>query len=235
MRIKKTFLIIFVLAFLSTIFCFGQQEIQNRINEIDALLNDEISLWRIKRGEVPNGEQAEIDDSNRETIRNRTTIRDKVFWLRHEFNVPESFAGVKTQGSKIDLLYTLRGAGKFKGKFFRNGELEESFELEFGNHVTEVKKELLLKSAALPGEKILLAFRFDNRGKLPLLEKKEVEPGTFFQMQEARFKIEAAQDALRLLSQFLLDLKIGGSLLNLLHQGAVCSVRNGQSLRSISN
>lgn len=216
MRIKKTFLFIFTLAFLSTIFCFGQQEIQNRINEIDALLNDEISLWRIKRGEVPSGEQVEIDDSNWETIRNHTTIRDKVFWLRHEFKVPESFAGVKTQGSKIDLLYTLRGAGKFKGKFFRNGELEESFELEFGNHVTEVKKELLLKSAAQTGEKILLAFRFDNQGRLPLLEKKEVEPGTFFQMREARFKIEAAQDAHRLLSQFLLDLKIGGSLLNLL-------------------
>ncbi len=216
MRIKKTFLFIFTLAFLSTTFCPGQQEVQNRINEIESLINDEISLWRIKRGEVPSGEQAELDDSNWETIGNRTAIRDKVFWLRHEFKVPESFAGVKTQGSKIDFLYTLRGAGKFKGKFFRNGELEESFELEFGNNVTEVKKELLLKSAAQPGEKILLAFRFENQGRLPLLEKKEVEPGTFFQMREARFEIEAAKDAHNLLSEFLLDLKIGGILLNLL-------------------
>jgi alpha-mannosidase len=216
MRMKKTFLFIFILAFLSAIFCFGQKEIQNRINEIEALLNDEISLWRIKRGEVPSGEQAEFDDSNWETVRNRTTIRDKIFWLRHELKVPESFAGVKTQGSKIDLLYTLRGAGKFKGKFFRNGELEESFELEFGNHVTEVKKELLLKSAAQPGETILLAFRFENLGRLPLLEKKEVEPGTSFQMREARFKIEATQNAHSLLSEFLLDLKIGGSMLNLM-------------------
>ncbi len=216
MRIKKTFLFIFILAFSSPIFCLGQQEIQNRINEIESLLDDEISLWRIKKGEAPSGGLAEFDDSNWETIRNRTTIRDKVFWLRQAFNVPESFAGVKTQGSKIDLLCTLRGAGKFKGKFFCNGELEESFELEFGNHVTEVKKELLLKSAAQSGEKILLAFRFENLGRLPLLEKKEVEPGTFFQIREARFKIEAAQDAHRLLSGFLLDLKIGSSLLNLL-------------------
>ncbi|NIM58490.1 MAG: hypothetical protein GTO16_06040 [Candidatus Aminicenantes bacterium] len=216
MRIKITFLFIFIIAFLSTTFCFGQQEIQNRINEIESLINDEISLWRIKRGEVQSGEQAELDDSKWETIRNRTTIRDKVFWLRHEFKVPESFAGVRTQGSKIDLLYTLRGAGKFKGQFFRNGRLEESFELEFGNNVTEVKKELLLKSAAQPGEKILLAFRFDNQGRLPLLEKKEVEPGTFFQMREARFEIEAAKDAHSLLSEFLLDLKIGGALLDLL-------------------
>jgi alpha-mannosidase len=216
MRIKKTFLFIFILTFISVNLCLSQQETQNRINEIKSLLNDEISIWRIKRVEVPSGEQAEFDDSNWETITNRTTIRDKVFWLRHEFKVPESFAGVKTQGSKIDLLLTLRGAGKFKGKFFRNGELEESFEHEFGNHETEVEKELLLKSAAQPGEKILLAFRFENLGRIPVLEKKEVEPGTFFQMREALFKIEAAQDAHRLLSQFLLDLKIGSSLLDLL-------------------
>ncbi len=216
MLIKKTFLYIFILAFFSTIFCFSQNEIQNRINEIEALLNDEISVWRIKRGEVPSGETADRDDSTWETISNRTTIRDKVFWLRHQFKVPESFAGVKTQGSKIDLLYTLRGAGKFKGQFFLNGELEESFELEFGNYATEVKKEPLLKSAAQPGETILLAFRFENLGRLPLLERKEVETGTFFQMREARFKIEAAQNARRLLSQFLLDLRVGGSLLNLL-------------------
>jgi alpha-mannosidase len=216
MRIKKTFFFIFILVFLSTIPCISQNEIQGRIEEIEALLNDEISLWRIKRGEVPSGEKADRDDSNWETIRNRATIQDKVFWLRHELKVPESFAGAKTRGSKIDFLYTLRGAGKFKGQFFRNGELEESFELEFGNYTTELKKELLLKSAAQPGETILLAFRFENLGRLPLLETKTVEPGTFFQMREARFKIEAAQSAFLLLSQFLLDLKIGGSLLNLL-------------------
>jgi alpha-mannosidase len=216
MRIKKAFFFIFILVFVSTIFCFSQNEIQSRISEIEALLNDEISVWRIKRGEVPSGEKADRDDSNWKTISNRTTIRDKVFWLRHEFKVPESFSGVKTRGSKIDFLYTLRGAGKFKGQFFRNGELEEAFELEFGNYATELKKELLLKSAARPGETILLAFRFENLGRLPLLETKTVEPGTFFQMREARFKIEAAQNGLRLLSQFLLDLKIGGSLLNLL-------------------
>ena len=93
MRIKKTFFFIFILAFFSTIPCFSQNEIQGRIEEIEALLNDAISLWRIKRGEVPSGEKADRDDSNWETISNRTTIRDKVFWLRHEFKVPESFAG----------------------------------------------------------------------------------------------------------------------------------------------
>jgi alpha-mannosidase len=216
MRLKKTFLFIFILAFLSTIFCFGQKEIQNRINEIESLLSDEIPLWKIQRGEVPSGEKAEFDDSGWETIRNQITIRDKVFWLRHEFKVPESFAGVKTQGSKINFLCTFRGAGKFKGQFFLNGELEESFELEYGNYETQLEKEFLLRSAAQPGETILLAFRFENLGRLPLLEKKEVEPGTFFEMQEARFKIEAAQDAYRLLSMFLLDLKLGGSLLDLL-------------------
>lgn len=215
MRIKKTLLFIFIFAFFATIFCFSQREVQSRIKEIETLLNDEIFPWKIKRGEVPGGEKADRDDSDWETIRTRNTIRDKVFWLRHEFNVPESFAGVKALGSKIDFLCTFRGVGKVEGQFFHKGKLKDSFVLEFGNHATQVKKEFLLTSAAHPGEKILLAFRFDNMGRLPLVEREVAEPGTFLQMQEARFRIKAAQKAHRLLSKFLLDLKVGSFLLDL--------------------
>jgi len=59
MRIKKTLLFIFIFAFFATIFCFSQKEIQSRIKEIETLLNDDISPWKIKRGEVPGGEKAD--------------------------------------------------------------------------------------------------------------------------------------------------------------------------------
>lgn len=216
MRIAKALFMIFILTLQTAIFCFGQTQIQSRIREIETLINDQISPWKLKEGEVPAGEKAELDVSEWQTIRIGYTIRQKVFWLRQEFKVSESFSGIKTQGSKIDLVCTFRGVGKIQGQFFCDGELKESFDLEFGNHATVQEKQFLLRSEAQPGEKIVLAFRFDNLGRLPLVERKEAEPGAFLQMQNARFRIAAAHKAHQMLSEFLLDIKIGASLLDLL-------------------
>ena len=216
MRITKTLFLVFILTLQASIFCFSQEQTQSRIREIETLINDQISPWKFKEGEVPEGEKVELDLSKWQTIRTGHTIGQKIFWLRQEFKVSESFAGIKTQGSKIDLNCTFRGVGKIQGQFFCNGELKESFDLEFGNHATVEEKQFLLQPEAQPAEKIVLAFRFDNLGRLPLIERKEAEPGTFLQMQNARFRIEAAQEAHQMLSQFLLDLKTGASLLDLL-------------------
>ncbi len=216
MRIAKTLFIIFFLILQAAIFCFSQPQIQNRIREIETLINDHISSWKFKTGEIQSREKAELDVSEWRAIRIGYTIREKVFWLRHEFTVPESFSGTKIQGGQIDLICTFRGIGKMQGQFFCDGELKESFDLEFGNNTTVKEKEFSLRSDAQAREKIVLAFRFDNLGRLPLIKRKKAEPGTFFQMQNARFRIEAALEAHTLLSQFLLDLKIGANLLDLL-------------------
>jgi len=216
MRTAKTLFLIFILTLQATIFCFSQTQIQSRIREIETPINDQISPWKFEEGEVPAGEKVGLDVSKWRSIRIGYTIRQKVFWLRHEFKVPESFAGIKTQGSKISLSCTFRGVGKIQGQFFCDGELKESFDLEFGNYATVEEKQFLLRSEAQPGEKLVLAFRFDNLGHLPLIKRKEAEPGTFLQMQSARFRIEAAQKAHQKFSQFLLDLKIGASLLEML-------------------
>jgi alpha-mannosidase len=216
MRIAKTLFIIFILTLQAAIFCFSQPQTQSRIREVETLINDQISPWQFKEGEVPAGEKAELDVSKWLTVRMGFTIRQKVFWLGQEFKVPESFAGIKTKGSQIELNCTFRGVGKIQGQFYLNGELKESFDLEFGNHATVEERRFLVQPEAQPGEKMVFAFRFDNLGRLPLIERKEAEPGAFFQMQDARFRIEAAQEAHEMLSRFLLDLKTGASLLDLL-------------------
>lgn len=215
MRVSKIALIILILAFSSSIFLLGQQEIQTRIEDIEALLDNTLSPWKINKGDVVNGEKIILDDSKWPLIKVGFSVRDKIFWLRHQFQVPDNFAGVKTQGSEICLSCIFRGIGEIEGKFFRNGELKKSFKLEFGNQTGQIRKEFVLTSKATPGEKILLAFRFDNLGRLPLIERKVTEPGTFLQLQEALFRIKNAQEAHEWLSRFLLDLKIGAALLDL--------------------
>ncbi len=215
MRMKKFFLIILTIVFLSPLFCFSQNEVQSRIREIETLLDDSIPSWKIERREVEQGGAVELDDSSWEKIPTRALVSDKVFWLRHETTVPEYFAGVRTPGSRIEFVCTFRGVGVFSVEFFHNGEKKESFELRFGNFSTEIEKKFLLSSRAAAGEKILIALRLENRGRLPLVERKEVEPGTYFQAREARIEVAAARSAQRLLSQFLLDARIAAILLDL--------------------
>lgn len=199
-----------------TLLVQGQDDLQKRIQDIDVILDDTLSSWKINEKDVPGGEKVSRDDSEWPVVRTGTTIRDKIFWLRQQFQAPENFAGVRTQGSEITLSCIFRGLGVMEGHFFQDGELKDSFILEFGNQSNQIKKEFVITTDADPEEESLLAFRFKNLGRLPLINKKVTEPGTYFQLQEARFRIQKSQDAHEMLSLFLLDLKIVAMLLDIL-------------------
>lgn len=214
MRQIKLLILILALALSSSVLSFGQKEIQTCIQAIESLLNNDLSPWKFKQGDIPRGERIDLDDSDWALLKTGETTRSKVCWLRRVFKVPASFAGAKTEGSKISLLCRFRGVGRIEGQFFINSKLSESFALEFGNRQAEIEKEFLLSAKASPGQKIVIAFRFDNLGKLPLLKREEAEPGTFLRLREARFSIDSTREAEKLLSEFLLDLKTGFSLLD---------------------
>jgi len=212
---KANFLfIVIIFVLMPPLFSYSQKDVQTQIKDLEALLNNDISPWKLKRGDLSNGEETGLVDSGWDLIQNWQTTREKILWLRYEFRVPEVYSGIKTEGSKINLNCRFRGLGKTKGKFFINGILNESFDLEFGNQATEIKKVFHLTENASHKEKMLLAFRIENLGKTPLIERSTHEAGCFFQIQESRFNIEAAQEAHYLLSKFLLDLKIGAFLLD---------------------
>jgi alpha-mannosidase len=206
---------IFVLAFSSLTYSLNQKEIQNRIQTIASSIENEISPWKLKRTDIEKGESPSLDDSNWELLATERALQAKIFWLRREFKMPQVYAGSKTEGSKVNIVCIFQGVGKYAGQFLRKGELKESFELDFGNQASEIRKEFPLTAKALPGEKINLALRFDNLGKLPLVKRETAESGTYFEILEARFEIESAQEAQSLLSQFLLDLKAAVFLLDL--------------------
>lgn len=216
MPIKRILLFIFLLAFLPTLFSFSQEEVQSQIKRIDALLDNSISSWKIHRGEIKDGGMVDLDDSSWEQVRTGSTIQEKVVWMRQELTIPEAFAGVQTKGSKIELHCTFRGLGVVETDFFLNGKQKETFQLKFGNHRTQIEKKLPLSPKAVPGEKILLAFRFDNLGRIPLIERTKEESGAYFQIQAVQLEADAARNAQRLLSQFLLDVKTGATLLDLM-------------------
>jgi len=184
-RLYFIFISIFILILSSVSFSNGQKEIQDRLKEIEALLNDDISFWKLEERDVSQGEKPELDDSSWSKIEPGYELRPKVFWLRHEFRVPAVFSGIKIEASPIRLNCNFRGLGKLEGKLFLDGLLKEQFEIEFGNQVAQEKKEFILSPSAQSGEKILIAFRFENLGRLPLLKRKTVEPGTFLQIREA--------------------------------------------------
>lgn len=216
MKILKIVFFVFLLSFLHSIFVLSQEDVQMRIKEIESLLDDTLSPWKIKKEDVADGAKVTLDDAHWPVANIGLSVKDKFFWLRHSFQVPEIFSGVKTEGSEVYLSCLFRGVGVIEGQFFVTGERQKDFRLEFGNQTSQIRKEFLLASEAKPGEKILLAFRFNNLGRLPLVERKTAEPGTFLQLQESRFHIKEAQKDHQSLSHFLLDLKIGAALLDLL-------------------
>jgi len=214
MKKAKILLIVIIFAITCPLFLYSQEDVQAKIKDLETLLNNDLSPWKLKNEDLPNGEKIELIDSGWDLIQNWQIIRGKILWLRYEFRVPEVYSGIKTERSKINLNCRFRGVGKTRGKFFINGILNESFDLEFGNQATEIKKIFHLTTNASHEEKMLLAFRVENFGKSPVIERNTLEAGCFFQIQESRFNIEAAQDAHRMISQFLLDLKIGALLLD---------------------
>ncbi len=144
MRTFKTFFFIFIAIFILNVFFLWPQETQSKIQEIETLLDNNLSFWKIKKVEIPGGEKTAVDDSNWLSIKVDLPITDKISWLRHQFKVPVAFAGIKCQGSKITFSCTFRGLGIIEGKFFCNGQFKESFKLEFGNQPGRIKKDFLL-------------------------------------------------------------------------------------------
>ncbi len=216
MRTFKIILFIGLGVFILNLFLLFPQEIPSKIQAIETLLDNNFSFWKIRKGEVVGGQKITVDDSNWPSIRAGQPVTDKISWWRHQFKVPAVFAGIKTQGSDITLSCTFRGLGIVEGKFFCNGQLKESFQLEFGNQTNRIKKDFLLTSAAKPEGSLLLAFRFDNKGRQPLIERKSAEAGAYFTLEQAKFLIKKAQKAHQWLDCFLLDLKTGAKLLDFL-------------------
>lgn len=207
-----------VSAFLVCGFCaLGEEaiDVRAKIQTIACQIADDIPAWKMTPRDLPKAESPDLDDAGWPSVRPRQTIREKTFWLRHTFKVPELFAGTRVEGTRLKVEFCFRGLGVYEAQIQLNGCVLSSFRLEFGNQSAELKHDVLLAEAAQPGDQMLLALRLDNLGRLPLKEQKEAEPGTYFQIREARLDYEGAREARELLGRLVLDLRVGAMLLDL--------------------
>jgi len=218
MNRNKTLALVLALTLACASLSFGQkkEDVQARITRLQSLGNDALPLWRVMGKDIADGAKPGLSETGWQVLQRWPGVAGhKVFWLRQEFKVPEAFAGVKTDGSAVELMCDFRGVGVFRGRLFVNGEKKESFELDLGEDENGTQKTFALTPAVRPGESYLLAFRFENLGKKPIIEHKDAEPGTTLQLS-ARHKISAAQANFAQIRRFITDIKTGASLLNLL-------------------
>ncbi|MBN1270925.1 MAG: alpha-mannosidase [Candidatus Aminicenantes bacterium] len=215
MRYKHFCLIIIFSIVFFPVFAEEENSVTQKISLIEKAGDLGIHRWEYSAQDIKQEDLAELDETGWVEKATGDSIREKVFWLRQKVTLPD-FLFMNDSGEKtVTLSLKFRGLGVFKGRYYCNGKEMETLDLKFGNQSSEVEQKFPLREKALPGSIILIAFRLENMGKLPLVGRNTVEPGTYFQIQEARFETADIEEMDHLFSRFVLDLKTGKALLDL--------------------
>jgi len=218
MTLKKCFLspILAAVLVLSVASAGSPEGALERMAFIEKAADNSLGAWEWTPRDDAGTEREAFSGPGWEVHRPGRGIRHKAFWLRREFKTPGSLAGVGLQGRPLELRCHFRGVGLFRGRFFVDGREVRAFDLDFGNQGASLPLELNLTGAARAGENLHLVFRLENLGKHPLLSRADAEPGTYLVLQDSRFFSDALEEALEPVGRFLIDMKAGAALLNLL-------------------
>jgi alpha-mannosidase len=214
LSLVPVFVLTLVLACLAPSFGQKESDLQARIDLIASLSNDALPPWRILDQDIPEGAEPGLDDTSWTLLRRWPRASTKVFWLRQRLEVSQALAGVKTENSSLDLVCDFGGVGLFRGRFYVNGQERKSFDLDLDNERTQAQAVFPLAAAVHSGQSYVLAFRFENLGKEPVIDHKEAEPGTYLQVF-SRTKFAGAEEAVARLGRLVVDLKTGAALLAL--------------------
>lgn len=193
--------------------------IQKIIREFESVLDTTITYWKITDQDHKESFSPSYDDSQWQSkIRSFISREKRITWLRSQINIPTYYAGLPTEGQEVFLHITFQGLGIFIGQIYLNGQLLQNFTLDFGNSSRTITKSFLLDKAVAPQASYLVAVRLENKGRLPLVNQKKPESGTYFHLQQARLVYPQASEAAQKLNKCLLDLKLGLQLLDLVPQ-----------------
>jgi alpha-mannosidase len=122
------------------------QAVMTRLSKIGSMpIND----LRYYVGDLPNGGAVNLDDSSWKTIQTPFTASEDAIWLRRWIEVPKTFEGYSPAEAKIWLQAPSRGGVTIycNGQRIARGEDMEP---------------LVLFDSAKPGDKLLLAIRFEK-------------------------------------------------------------------------
>ena len=219
MKHRKTLALALCLVLASSVLAFAGAgtDVQTRITLIQALGNDALPPWRLMGQDMADGAKPGLDDSAWRPVERWPGIQAKVAWLRQRLSVPPVLAGVKTEGSPLEVVCRFSGVGVFRGQFYVNGEAKKAFDLDFDDERGEARVNFPVAASAHAGTDYVLALRIENLGKKPVIDHKAVEPGTYLQLASSQ-DYAAARDMVAEMGRFGTDLKAGAALLDLLPQ-----------------
>ncbi|WP_158822129.1 glycoside hydrolase family 38 C-terminal domain-containing protein [Granulicella sp. S156] len=124
----------------------GAQAVMTRLSKIGSLPIDDLRYYE---GDLPNGASVNLDDSSWKTIKMPFTASADAIWLRRWIEVPKTFDGYSPAGAKIWLQARSRGGVTI----YTNGQRVAR---------GEDMEPIVLFDSAKPGDKLLLAVRFEK-------------------------------------------------------------------------
>src|SRR5580698_998570 len=122
------------------------QTVMDRLSKIGSLPIDDLRYYE---GDLPNGASVSLDDSSWKTIKMPFTASADTVWLRRWIEVPKTFDGYSPAGAKIWLQARSRGGVTI----YTNGQRVAR---------GEDMEPIVLFDSAKPGDKLLLAVRFEK-------------------------------------------------------------------------
>jgi alpha-mannosidase len=136
----------------------ASQAVMERLSRIGRF---PIGDLRYHDGDIPNGGAVALDDSSWQTIQMPFTGSANPIWMRKWIEIPKTLDGYDLTGTKISFQVPLRGAVTV----FLNGQPVAK---------GEDMEPIVLFSSAKPGDKLLLAIRFDKTGTPKRMRRMEL-------------------------------------------------------------
>ncbi len=106
--------------------------------------------WRYHAGDLPHGEAATLDDSSWQVVQPRSDAPKEAVWYRRTIEIPQSFAGYDSTGSRITFRFEASSDGDVPEIIYFDGR-----RVALGTGLEPV----VLTDSAKPGEKIQVAVK----------------------------------------------------------------------------
>jgi alpha-mannosidase len=123
---------------------------QNIVNRLGSLRELEDGTWKTHTGDLPHGEDVNLDDSNWDTIAVKTKAPNAAVWFRETYQVPDSLNGYDLTGARIWFQFHAQANGPVPQILYFNGR-----RVALGEDLEPI----VLFDNAKPGDKVTVAVK----------------------------------------------------------------------------
>src|SRR6266702_99763 len=127
------------------------------VDQLGRLRSLEANGWKYHDGDLPHGEEPNLDDSSWQTTNRLNKASKGVIWLRRWFEMPKDLNGYDLAGTRIWLQFRVDGHGPLTEIFYFNGR-----RVALGEGLEPV----VLFDRAKPGERVLVSVKLLETAQL---------------------------------------------------------------------